>query len=299
MSSAMVPYVMAARRGALVSSMYNRRVQRARLAGKFARSAYKNRAMLSFAARRIQRAYRGSRRAKLSRRITGARQSTRQHSTFSYNPGVAQQTLYFRTLTFPDQSLDANGRVGPTIKLSGFKLCDEFTNNNGYPIEMHYAVLQLKDNDGSTAISLSEVKDKFFRETASTTKRAIDFVDASLDNTWKMSMKCNPINPDKFNIITHQRRIMDSMTPNGGAAGSSNPRRSTREAKFYWKNHKWYPLDKKATFNESTSTIPNRPFLVVYWWTTVNRNDFNTTLWSVDDNVTHEHKDKLYFRSTT
>lgn len=265
------------------------------MAGMAMRHAYRNRNRYGRAARVIQRSFRRSRKAKLNRRVTGARQTTRQHGSFSNNPTVAQQTLYFRTILFPDQSLDANGRIGPTINLRGFKLCDEFTNNNGYPIEMHYAVLQLKENADFSAIGIADIRDKFFRNTESTTGRASEFIEAALDNTWKMSMKCNPINPDKFNIITHQRRLLDSMTPNGGAAGTSNPRRGVHEAKYHWKNHRWFPINKQVTFESSTNQVPQRPYVVVYWWTTVNRSDYNTV--SIDQNVAHEHKDKVYFRN--
>lgn len=290
----MVPYVMAARRGALVSSMHARSMQRARLAGRLAGAAYRNRKIILRATRKIVR-YRRSRSYRLSRRVTGGRTTTRQYAMDSQNPIVAQQTLYFRTIQFPAQNTDVNGRIGGSIRLSGFKLCDEFTNNTGYPIEMHYAVLQLKENAGATTVSVTEVKDKFFRDASLANARAIDFVDAGTDNTWKMSMKCNNINPDKFNIITHQRKIMDSMTPNGGPVGTSNPRRTVKDAQFHWKNHKWYPIKKNVTFQGSTPIIPNRPYIVVYWWTTVNRSDYNTL--GLDNDVTHEHKDKIYFRN--
>lgn len=304
MSRAIVPYVPRAVSGYPIR--FNRqRINRYAVAGWLARKTALR--VGSYAARKIQtryRRYRSSRAMRINRRIQGSRESTKKHGVNSFQPGLIQRTLYFRQIDMTEQdSTDVNTRLTSNIRLRGFRICDEFANNLGYPIELHYTIIQLKENVGGSAdVTGPLLARDFFRNPTSTSEKSTDFVNHFNGAGWDINYKCLNLNPDKFNIITHKRKIMDSMTPNGGTINTSdNQIQSTRERSWFWKCHKWYPIKKRHSFDKTTDRIPQRPYIVMYWWTALRRSDHNTSFPGDGGGggVTRESQDVVYFKNGT
>ena len=257
---------------------------------------YATRKLKTTAARMIQRSYKNY---KMNRRLTGSRTSTKQHGRNLFATSLTQRTLWFRLIEFGQQdSSDVNTRLTPNVRLSGFKCCDEFSNNNGYPIEMHYAIVQLKENVEPADIDRALLSRDFFRNPTSSVERATDFETPSGIHSWDINYKCLNLNPDKFNILTHKRKILDSKTPNGGTISTSNPINNTKESSWYWKLHRWYPVKKKHSFDKPTHVIPQRPYVVMYWWQAINRSDHNANA-PGDSAVSLETQDVVYYRMGT
>lgn len=270
------------RAAGIYGGYYGRPTKRARLAYYGARAAWSNRKAIGRAATKIARWYRRRRgRKPYSRRVHGARRTGRSMGAVTYATTRNTKTLYEHLLAFPDMSGTSIGhRQSHSIRLSGIKCCWEFINNQDYPIEVHWALCQYK-TQGEQSI---DFKTDFFRDPAGTTTRTTSFTDGGAN--WFLAYKCLGINPDRFNIVTHKRKILDSRT--GGGTDS----RSTREALWYWKINKYYKLNKTVTFENAADTQPMRPYVIFYWWVSVRRADYN----SAHSAVAVEQDDRIYFR---
>lgn len=259
-------------------------MKRARTAYNVGRYAYQHRKKFKTAARVIGRAYRKYRSRKgINRRVSGQKVSTKQYAFNGNTSTNFQKTLITRFLKFPINGTGTNSRRGEAINLRGFRLCDEFINNNSYPIELHYVVVQSRSEQATD--TAAEREDDFFRDPVSTNTRATNFTGAVVANNWLQLYKCYPINRDKWNVITHKKRILDSKP-----AVTSG--RDTRG--WYCRMQRWYPVKKTITFQSTANDTPNKPYIVFWWWISLLRADHEDPPTS---NVSHEHTDTIYFNN--
>lgn len=164
---------------------------------------------------------------------------------------IARKTLYAGTIQpcFPPTDNDSL-RNAPALSyfLTGVKLCLSYVSGGGTaPAHIHWAIVQLKAYNET--VTTANLKTEMLTSHSSSTDRYVDFVDGG---TWDKSQDCSPLNPRKFNIITHQRFLM-SAGPEGN----------------YPKNvliDKWIPVNKKFEFENTSSTASVKPLVFMTWW---------------------------------
>lgn len=245
-----------------------------------------NRLMIARAAGNVARmglrAYRRSGRPaprSVSRRAGQASRSrTRQFSTFSAAV-VPQCVLATRTILFPSQQTTAYGRIGHTIRLVGYKLCMKLENVSNVPLEIHWAFARLK-----TGVQTEDDQVDFFRQQRNSAFRTEDFPTGN--TSWPHQVICNPINPDKFDIITHKRRILDGK-------GASPP--YLQDGRWLWKIDHYFKFNgKQVSFDATNSSIPHRPFKIFVWGITPTDAGYTN---AGTDHIRIIHKDLIYFRN--
>lgn len=210
--------------------------------------------------------------------------STRQVSQGITNAEeVGIRTLTTASLTWPSASADVGGRLGSTIRLSGIKFCEQFSNNKTVPIVVHWAVLQSRS--AATTGALDKNVD-FFRSTDGST-RSTDFSDTTAGGSFSYQFlyDCYGINPDKFYILTHKRKTL------AGSGTDENAHLAT------WKFTKYMNFGgKKFTFDRALDTEPQRPIFRVYWWQYLRPQDWNTSIASPKPSILRNADSTMYFR---
>ncbi len=249
------------------------------------RFAYTHRRGIKRAATTIQRAWKRRRRSYRAR-TTGTRTSTRQFGELEQENNLLAETAFGRAdIRFPtfSDNAQANQRIGHTIKLSGIHCCWQFINTTERPIEVHWCMVQLKDREG---FANTDLQTQFWRDTISITSRSRNFAPSA---SWDMRFFCSKLNPDKFNIITHKRRILD---PKIGAA-ETGPN-ELKDGRWMWKMDKYFKINKKITFDGPTSTVPQRAFICLFWWQSVDKADF---VGVEDAALQYDYFNRVYFRT--
>lgn len=249
------------RRGAL----YNPRVRLIRTGIAAGRFAYRNRRSIRTLGRLGRTAFRGyaARRRSYARRAgpsIRAKSDVRGHwvpSATGTNT-LNQKTLYSHEVQFPALSPgEVGGRKSSVLYVRGIKLCLYLINEQSYPIEVHMAIVQFKDKN---AVTTSEQQIDFFRETTSVTTRSANFVDWATSSGYDAIYSCNPMNPEKFNIITHQKFLLDEKQANYTYKMGPN----------FTKHDKYYPIKRNVAMHDSTTTNPERPFFILLWHMSAN-----------------------------
>lgn len=238
---------------------------------------------LRSAARKIGRAWRKHKLA--SRTAPGAKQSTRQFGEYGEGGAVAvqQRTLNVDAIAFPPQGTSVGYRLGTTIRCSGIKICERFINRGQYPVMLHYCLIQPKAPVDD--VQGFDWKSEFFRSTipatdATATTRTENFVDASESppaNQFEYFYDCWPINPDKFNIITHIRKKLSPRDLLGDTAGADTSQiRPRRVGDYMWNFERYYSMKgKRLTFNDGADTVPNQPICRVFWHQALDSDEWN------------------------
>lgn len=260
---------------------------------------YAGRAMKNYMAKRIQRAYKKS---KASRRTEkGSRQTTRQFGNIS-DAGIVQtinhRQLIVDPIPFPIQGAEVGFRLGSTIRVSGIKLCERIVNTSDKAVRLHWCLLQPKDRGPQTA---NTVRESFFRQTKvnsndpTLTVRSYTFNDAGVAAPYDMRYDCYPLNPDKFNIITHKKILLNpkDVLVNGSVGDDFiNPvfRRYALIMERYWSFKK-----KRMTFNDSQDDVPEHPILRVMWFQIADPTD--NPLDPTDITINRTKESVVYFKN--
>ena len=263
----------------------------------------------SGAARRIGRAWRRHKLA--SRTAPGSRQSTRQYGDYSEGDAVPvlQRTLNIDKVEFPPQGTNVGFRLGTTIRCSGIKFCERFINRGDKPVMLHYCILQPKapENDPDNF----DWNTEFFRSTipatdVTQTTRTENFVNASdVNNEYEYFYDCWPINPDKFNIITHKRIKLNPRDLLEDAAGADTSQIRPRNVQDYmWSWEHYYSMKgKRLTFNDGADTVPNQPIVRVFWHQAMDSDEYNPqdpipgTNPAIKNNLHRLHNSVVYFKN--
>lgn len=264
-------------RSAPVIYRYNKRL---RLASGMAKHIYNNRAGYGRAARTIGRAWKRSRRKRgksyAARAAPSTKQSTRQYGSGIEATSASQISLQTQQIQFPDQT--SGGRVGSTIKLSGVKCCYHLTNNYNHPVEVHWALIQEKE------YSQLGPTQRFFRDVSDQTSRSRDFP-SDPETGWTMLNVCQPINPDRFHIICHKRRILDGKAQTSGFL---------KDGRWLWKLDKYFSFKKKKlSFDAPGDQLPTKPLMVATWCQRISEDDTGNGSFGISS------IDRVYFRGAT
>lgn len=141
--------------------------------------------------------------------------------------------------------LRPNRRLGTSVHLSGWRIKLQLTNLVPEPMIFHYAIVQPR---GSTVVSGLD----FFKDYNDS--RDIGFSVTTSGNTMNY-----PINPERFEILTHRRIEL-------GRLGVGIPEFNANNAKNYASRDWWIPFKRDIAFTDETGTLgPTNPIYAVYW----------------------------------
>lgn len=221
------------------------------------------------------------RKAKYAKKSAAARTeksnptTTRQFGSIDLvSAAVPQRTLITDAIPFPPQGASVGLRLGSVIRCSGFKVCERFVNTSPYLIRLHYAVLQPKDRNVPTSIST-----EFFRSTnintalPSSNSRTLNFTDCGSGSPYLFSHDCYPINPDRYNVLTHQRVMLGPKDFNGtvDVFTTQQPRNCV------WEYQRYFNMKgKKLSFTSQSDTVPENSIQRVFWWQVLDDTDWGT-----------------------
>jgi len=163
-------------------------------------------------------------------------------------------------------------RENNIIHVKGIKICRHFqyaavagNSNDIGPIEVHWALLQLKNDEDNTELQ-AELIANFFRDNSNNTTSSRDFPTYTTSSDWDMGLNCLPINPNnKVNVLTHTKRTLIAANNESQAAG-----------KNIWMINKYMKVDKTFSFKDNTSGLPSRRIFECFWCNTVTPYEFPT-----------------------
>lgn len=167
---------------------------------------------------------------------------------------LARNSLAAEPIRFvepPDTNDGPREAPGMRYMLTGFKQCYTFRNVSTLPLHVHMAIVQPKQEK----ITITDLKKDFYTSPGND-DRYQDFYESFL---WNRDADCSNLNPRKFNILTHQRFIL-------------NPRDSndSREFGSTWKHwEKWYGINKRFEYESPTSTDTMKPIWIMVWYETI------------------------------
>jgi len=209
---------------------------------------------------------------------------------------------------FPWPSIANNNNVitrreGNVIKVKGLKICrlfqyDQFKSSGGDigDIEVHYCVLQLKNDEDNTELS-AEMVLNFFRDNSVDSQSSSDFPTYTAGSSWDMKMNCLPINPNnKVNILMHKKH---TLQPKGFGHNFDGAIHN------YWKFEHYMKVNKDFSFKNVSSNLPSKRLFEFFWYNTVTPSDFpadpvalNYVTTDATNTVYYGEPDKCCYRKT-
>lgn len=140
--------------------------------------------------------------------------------------------------------LRPNRRLGTSVHISGWKIRLQLTNLVPEPMIFHYAIVQPR---GSQVVSGLD----FFKDYNDS--RDIGFSVTTSGNTMNY-----PINPERFEILTHRRIELGKLA----SASEFNTNNTKNYAAVEW----WIPFKRDIAFMDETGSAgPTNPIYAVYW----------------------------------
>lgn len=223
--------------------------------------AYNNREYIGKAASYVNRRRRKAKRKRPSRQDYGSRSApSKPKGNFSVEmvPGPGGhlsrdvKTIYYDMLNMPQQGIGTTDRISEQIFLKGITFCVSTFNDSNFPIEVHFALVQLKcPTDIDT-----QLRGGFFRADDVGDKTSLDFVDRLTNNTWDIRYLCNKLNPDNKNIITHRKFNLAELPP---------PNNNKEFVKYHQKFEQYLPIKRTVHLRQGQDEIPEHPYVWVMW----------------------------------
>jgi len=164
---------------------------------------------------------------------------------------------------------DITRRESNQIHVKGIKLCRQFQYarvagaGDVGNIEVHWALLQLKNDEDNTELT-TELNNNFFRDNANATQRSTAFPTYTAASPWHFGMNCWAINPNnKVRVLTHRKRVLAAVTPESNANGTN-----------IWKIEEYMKINKDFSFKANESDLPSQRIFECYWANTVTPFEF-------------------------
>lgn len=262
-----------------------------RLAGRLAGAAVRRGPQAYKFIRRIARnrkaAYRRQRKRSYGSR-SGPNAIRTSQCSAAFNPNTAGPTaVRWKTLNSIkplqiDRGTSIRERLSGRVFVKGFKICGRIQNVNPWPVEMHWALIQQKSPCDVSALGVN-----FFRSTGNASERAVDFVDDTLVSTWNMQYLCNPINTQRYNIITHRKMLLDKKFTTTALTQTY----SLGESVWAKNILKWIPIKRHVEYEDDMALDNNKPWQLVYWWLPVEAADKGVGV----ENINVQWKIAVYF----
>lgn len=283
MTTAITPYVSrAVARSFITPPRWYPTRQRVRAANIIRNFYYASRLGKGIKMRAAARKIQGLWRAKAARRSAPqSKTNTRQKGAIQSDVTISMRTLLAEQFQWPTQGADIGQRLGATIRLSGIKLCEQITNDLAYPVVVHYAIVQEKTEK-------TPFRSDFFRDTTSGSDRSKDFENASpgsASQPYDFSYDCFPMNPDRFYILMHYKKVLAAENPD------------TQWRWDTWKFEKYLNFKgKKFTFDTSADVQPQKPLYKVIWWQPLRQQDWATPIPAQLPILKRQTTSIMYFR---
>ncbi|QUS52605.1 capsid protein [Mute swan feces associated circular virus 8] len=214
--------------------------------------------------RMLQRGYRSYRKRKASRikssPLSGIQYQTWEWGTPTSNANgfetIERKTLALRQIEMcrpPNTNETIGAAPGMTFKLSGIKVCAQFVNTGGDPVELHWAIVQSKD-PGETAANIT---DQFFSDPNASTTRTRAFVNFTTNADYDNRNLCQGINTRNVNVLTHKRMVLSPQ--NDGTFKTIDNQPYTKKV------HKYFPMGKRFSFETTVASNVERPMWIAIW----------------------------------
>lgn len=206
------------------------------------------------AARRIYRWYRKRKKRSARSKIgdPAGKSSCKRDATFIEQYSLkSSRTLYLQNLTDLERSDTdnvLNRRQRDIVNFRGVKLCFEVANAiSTAPMHFNYAVISPRGRN--IANTVSDITNSFFRGDQSLRNKDFGTARSGLE------LHCNPINTDKWHVLTHKRYTL-------------HPANSTSGAKYWRSIQKYVKLNKQIRYDMTQANIElqcETPLLLVWW----------------------------------
>lgn len=203
--------------------------------------------------------------------------------SFSTDTPVTWFTLAMNQLVLPAMSTLVGERRSSFIYLKGIKIDHVLANFNNYPIYVHFAILQDRDNNNNDL----DREQNFFRDTTSLTARAHPFANWSSGAAFDRRQHMNNINGDHYKVITHERIKLGGFRP-----GLDNYPDQVSPIK---NKRKYYKINRRIAFDNITDETNWRPFYICYWWQPESL--FNYTSTQNNTFFTYQYKTDVVFKN--
>lgn len=213
---------------------------------------------------------------------------------------IRAAALQFRFLEVQPIRIGVQGnavgqRRNITVNVSGIKICEVWHHKfNGETadsavLECHWALCRLKapleDDQTPTVDAIKAyIAPKFFRENGVGVDRETPFVEPTATMTWDFRYNCLPLNPDRFNILSHKKFILTAQMAQSVATGS-----------WMHRHEKYYKLKTSMTFANASDQFGKTPYFIVRWHQSVAAQDFPNNPITYDA-VEYNNRHKVYFR---
>lgn len=229
--------------------------------------AWQNRDKIARAARvmheRWKKRYNRKEGASRNARLKSAPSSNIKRREYAFGNDVSSATLDRKTLggdamqlvRAPQYNDTIGAAPGMAFHLNGFKICATFRNVVNQPIHVHMAIVQPVCENAT----ITEIKTNFFSNPSSTTDKYADFVDAATNAFWSRTQDCNPLNNNKFRVFTHQKFILQGQVP----TDHNDEKASFRHIE------KYYKVNKRFEFEDTTATNVKNPLWILVWYETL------------------------------
>lgn len=262
------------------------------LAAKAAKYAWNNKSKFASAARTINAFLRKRQQgrnkpsyARITERNTNKRlrvsrgpQDKTQKKITSGAITTLPEDLVFERVEFPTVTGLAvhSGRLTQRIFLHGILCDDTFYNPNNYDVNLHWALLQYKEEE-PTDWGTEFYKD-FFRDFGANADRSRDYVQGA----WNYDNETMGINKDKWNVLTHKRIQLGKDTADSHYVSKASHR-----------DRSYFKINIPVCFETTISGAPTQPFYIATWWQPVIKE--NTS--QFDDTISHYRNRVLYWRN--
>lgn len=263
------------------------------------------------AATKIQRAWR--KKKSYSTRFKGS--SIENCKTYGYwffggtNEEITIQKLNKYNVVFPQYGVQGSGiaangaRASENIYVAGIKIDELFVSQLNRPVMLHWAIIQGK----RPGLAPNNVYEEFFRDDYNPGEKGRDFVDTL--TSWEPYMDFYKINPDTFNIITHQKFYLDPYNTNEQtnvnktveiegtswrAESSEFYNQNSKTGRWHKRISKYIPIKKRMHFEGGEFVTPTFPIYLVNWMTCFQAEDVDSM--SNVGVVHHTLKINVYFK---
>lgn len=231
-----------------------------------AKAIWQNRGKIYKGARQSYRAAkrRKTRRRSRSRgpasRIQGAVTRGKNNQAWVFGTDNSMATIARKTLaaapivfcTAPDTNDNIRAANALTFRVKGFKYCAIFRNRGTSPLNIHFAIVQPKEEN----ITVTGVQENMFTNSQSTAFRYQNFATGGV---WDARQDCATLNANKFNILMHKRFKLNDNDANNGD--------DKRQHGATWcKMEKYVTLNKTFQFEAAASTQVMRPMWILVWY---------------------------------
>lgn len=205
------------------------------------------------------------------------------------------KVLRIDKILFPRQGLGPNKRLGNQIYFKGMHLCLNAFNDCPYPVEMHWALIQITSENPQAGTIGTE----FFRADDDGTG-SINFVNAQAGEPtslpWDIRYICNPLNTANKRVILHRKWTVGPKVYTAGGAPAVGAQHSMTKDNHI-KLDTYIPIKRYVHLDNDQDVSNEKPFFKVMWWQSVDPQDHLTA--GTEAKLRWQTIQKMFFGNVT